>query len=55
MHNIKNNGSTYDELYSKMKKRAAILAESINRAKDRGVSIMPHESIEGKKLDLEDE
>lgn len=33
--------------FSKIKKRATMLAESINEVKKRGVVIAPHEPIEG--------
>jgi|GEM_PF-3023324 len=36
------------ESFSKIKERAALLAGSINEMKDRGISVKPHEPIEGK-------
>jgi inosine/xanthosine triphosphate pyrophosphatase family protein len=33
---------------SKIKERAAMLAESINNVKNQGIEIFPHEPIEGK-------
>ena len=32
---------------SKIKERAAMLAESINEVKNRGIVVVPHEPIEG--------
>ena len=32
---------------SKIKERAAMLAESINEVKNRGIEVVPHEPIEG--------
>ena len=32
---------------SKIKERAAMLAESINEVKNRGIIVVPHEPIEG--------
>lgn len=36
------------DFYTKMRERAAILAESINEVKERGITVIPHEPIEGK-------
>lgn len=39
---------------SVIKERAGKLAESINKAKERGIVVIPHEPIEGKMFWTED-